>query len=127
MSRRKEPLARITITLPAALVRRADAHAGKGGHSRSRVLADALRSYLERPPEPAVREAVVPYSPGLGEQRLTQLKFDLALTPTERVREAEASTDFALQHHRVPRVPQVLAFETYEDYLAWKRRAALLW
>jgi hypothetical protein len=120
------PLTRITITIPGNLVRKADARAKREGRSRSWVLAEALRVFLEEPPRPSVvREAVVaPYvaRPGLGDQRLELLKDDMRLTPVERLRNADASTEDAFRIHRTPRVPMVIAFERLEDYLAWKRK-----
>ena len=122
-------LGRITITLPQRLVDEADTRARREKRSRSWVLAEALRCFLAEKPAPVVREpATPPYvvRPGLGEQRLAQFESDLALTPEQRVREAEQSTEAAFRIHRVPRAPLVLAFERYEDYLDWKRRD-LLW
>jgi hypothetical protein len=49
----------------------------------------------------------------------------MQLSPEQRLREAEEIIEWAFRFHRVPRAPHVVAFDSYEDYLAWKRRAAL--
>lgn len=125
-------LVRITCTLPGDLQKRADAEAGRLDRSRSWVIAEALRRYFAAAPaaakaarvaEPVAARYVV--RPGLGEQRLAQLEADLRLTPEQRVREAEEIVEMAFRLHQPPRVGQVLAFATYEDYLAWKRRDVL--
>ena len=125
----KQPLARVTITVPGRLIEKADARAKREGRSRSWVLAEALRRFLSEPAPPAaVREPVTtPYAvnPGLGEQRLDMLRADMRLTPTERIRNAEESTEDAFRIQRTPRVPLVMAFDRYEDYLDWKRKDVL--
>jgi hypothetical protein len=73
--------------------------------------------------EPAAPEYVL--RPGLGPQRLAQLKADLRLTPEQRVHAAEEDIETALRIHRPPRVAQVIAFATYDDFLDWKRRSQL--
>jgi predicted transcriptional regulator len=124
------PLIRISITVAKDLVAAADRRARQLDRSRSWVVAEALRAWLrggeqaagrrEQVSRGAVREPAAAYSAGLGEYRLSQLKADLALTPEERVREAErtARADPASRH---PPVNQVLSFDRYEDYLEWKR------
>lgn len=128
-------LVRVTCTLPAGILKAADALAKRLDRSRSWVVAEALRRYVSQAGEPApsaraVHEvAAPPYAApasGLGEQRLAQLEADLRLTPEQRVHEAEETVEMALRLHRPPRVAQVLAFASYEDYLEWKRRD-LLW
>ncbi|HEY6208303.1 MAG TPA: ribbon-helix-helix protein, CopG family [Gemmatimonadales bacterium] len=120
--------ARISITLPRELLVAADRRARELDRPRSWIVAEALRGYLSGAPaqHPAVREpANVPYgaAPGLGPYRLAQLEADLALTPEQRVREAErtarATPRRARSGHRL------LLFDRYEDYLEWKRSQAL--
>lgn len=131
-------LARISITVPKALVAAADRRARELDRSRSWVLAEALRGYLataagaERPRGSlaAVREpATVPYAalprPGLGEFRLAQLEADLKLTPEQRVLAAEDTARTVPDERRRPRYRQVLQFDRLEDFFAWKRRADL--
>ncbi len=122
-----KPLSRITITVPASLIEKADARAGREGRSRSWVLAESLRRYLEEPRAPAVRETGASYDvrPGLGPQRTAQLEADMKLTPEQRVREAEEMFRTALLARPQPRFEQVLMFPTLEDYFAWKKRDVL--
>lgn len=119
-------LARISITLPRDLVAAADRRAKQLQRSRSWVVAEALRRYLASPG--AVREPTTPpyeTSPGLGAYRLAQLEADLALTPEQRVREAERTARVGeLTRGRRPG-HRVLTFDRYEDYLDWKRREGL--
>ena len=129
---------RVTVTVPAAVLKAADRLAARLDRSRSWVVSEALRRYAggEASHAPAgggkssgVRESVAtPYAsrPGLDEQRLAQLVADLQLSPEQRVREAEETAQLALRLHPRPRAAQVLAFQTYEDYLDWRERD-LLW
>lgn len=50
------------------------------------------------------------------------LAADMRLTPLERLRNADAATEEAFRIHRTPRIPVVMAFDRYEDFLEWKRR-----
>ena len=120
--------ARISITLPRALLVAADLRARELDRPRSWVVADALREYVTGAPArpPAVGEPTNgPYgaAAGLGPYRLAQLEADLALTPEQRVREAErtarATPRPARPGHRL------LLFDHYEDYLEWKRNQTL--
>src|SRR6266699_5809494 len=86
------PYARIAITLPKDLVAAADRRAREIDRSRSRVIAAALRAYLDSPPPPAqVREPVRPAygSDAIGSARRAQLERDLARTPAQRLAAAE--------------------------------------
>lgn len=105
---------RITITLPAGLVEKADARAKREGRSRSWVLAEALRRFLAEPERGPV--------PGLSEQQLAQLRADMALTPEQRVRKAEAAAEGAPRPDRAPRESFTISFDRYEDYLEWRER-----
>jgi hypothetical protein len=118
-------LARVTITVPADLLASADARARRLDRSRSWVVAEALRGYLATA---AVREpATIAYgpSPGLGTYRLQQLQADLALTPEQRVREAERTAREAALVRGTPRGRGLRFFDRYEDYLEWKRREGI--
>jgi len=127
MTRRR--LDRITCTLPRDLVQAADRIARAEGRSRSWVVAEALRHHLARgsqPPSPAsaVREEVVqPYAavPVAGLDH-AQLESDLRLTPEQRVHAVEESVRMALRLHKPPKVQRLMAFDSYDDYLDWKRR-----
>jgi hypothetical protein len=117
------PIARISVTLPRDVLAAADRCARELDRSRSWVVAEALRRYLAGRPPGAVREpAAPPYgTPGLGSSRLAQLQADLALTPEQRVREAESTARVAELAPRAGAVNRVLSFDRYEDYLEWKR------
>lgn len=128
------PLHRITITIPESLVREVDRLARQLDRSRSWVVSDAVRRYVAAAVQAASGERSVreperrPYGvvSGLGPSRQTQLEADLTLTPEERVKAAE-------QTARVPdlvgpapsRRDRILFFDSYEDYLDWKRREDL--
>ena len=120
------PIARISITIPASLLKQADAEAKRRKRSRSWLIAEAVQRYLKAPPSSdAVHEPVAaPYSAGLGEQRLAQLRADLRLSPEERVKEAErtARAAPAARHSAYGHTTRMIGFERYEDYLDYKRR-----
>ncbi len=127
-------LHRITITIPESLVREVDRLARQLDRSRSWVVSDAVRRHVAAAAQAASGERSVresesrPYGvvSGLGPSRQTQLEADLTLTPEERVKAAE-------QTARVPdlvgpapsRRDRILFFDSYEDYLDWKRREDL--
>lgn len=119
-------LTRISITVPKDVLSAADRRARALDRSRSWVVVEALRQYL-RPSTGVVKEAAAPpYAAGLGPSRLTQLEADLALSPEERVREAERTArdgELAGRGRRAAR--RVLQFDRYEDYLDWKNREGL--
>ena len=124
------PLTRISITIPEALVEAADRAARGLDRSRSWLLVEALRRYLAGQARPArvVAEPVVPYGvpeAGVGEQRRAQLEADLALTPEERVKEAERTARLSDLVAPKRRGDRVLTFDAYEDYLEWDRRERL--
>jgi hypothetical protein len=111
--------ARIAITLPEEDLAAADRIAKDLDRSRSWVIAEAIRVYAARP----VDSPQLPLALGLGASRLAQLRADLALTPEQRVREAEA-TAHAVPRRDRGRVNRVVFFERFEDYLDWKTREA---
>lgn len=120
--------ARISVTIPKGVLTAADRRARELGRSRSWVVAEALGAWLTREaPTSAgkrVRETPPVYAahPGLGEQRLAQLEHDLALTPEQRVIEAERTARVAPA--LTTRWTGVLTFDRFEDYLRWKQREA---
>lgn len=130
-------LTRITITLAPALVRAADRRARELGRSRSWVLAEALRLSLgnARTVRDAevrgggVRERAPAYESAaldkLGAYRREQLEADLALTPEQRVREAEETLRVAQVTGSPSLGHRLLFFDRYEDYLEWERREDL--
>ncbi len=124
------PLTRISITIPEELVEAADRAARGLDRSRSWLVVEALRRYLAAQTKPArvVAEPVAPYqvpAAGIGEQRRAQLEADLALTPEERVKEAERTARLSDVLSPKRPVDRVLTFDAYEDYLEWDRRERL--
>jgi len=117
------PYARIAITLPAELLATLDGRAVQLDRSRSRVIVEAIRAYLGAPP--IVHEPTTPaYTGGdVARARRDQLERDLARTPAERLRSAEAAARLA--RHARPRAPrqQIIGFDSYEDFYEWKRRS----
>src|SRR2546422_5722317 len=116
------PFARIAITLPKDILAAADRRAKALDRSRSRVIVDALRAYLASPA--AVREEARPAygSDPIGSARRAQLERDLARSPTERLRIAEAAARTA-RAHRAPRGRrhQIIGFDSYDDFYEWKQ------
>ena len=118
---------RISITIPDELLAAADAKARALDRSRSWVIAESLRkdSNRESVPESSTHKREThsnAYSAGtgLGESRQLQLEADLALTPEQRVIEAERTLMRSTRSDR-PRLNRVLSFERYEDFLDWDR------
>ena len=107
------PLARISMTIPPDVLRRADRIAKREGRSRSWVLADAVRQL----PEPTPTTL-----PRLDDSRRALLKADLALSPTERVLAAER-TAREVSARRFSAL--FVSFDNVEDYLEWKRTEAV--
>lgn len=108
------PLARISMTIPADLVRRADRLARQWDRSRSWVLAEGIRRLGDRPAEVDPAQA-------LDEYRQGQLADDLRLSPEDRVIAAERTAREALTRS-FGRL--FVTFDRAEDYLAWKRLEA---
>ncbi len=115
-------IVRISITLPQEVLAAADREAKRLDRSRSWVVAEAVRRYVAGPRQVG-EPATVPYgAAGLGPYRAAQLAADLALTPEQRVREAERTRREAeLARGAAPQGSQVRVFERYEDYLSWQQ------
>ncbi len=121
-------LERISITLPSGVLAAADREAKRLDRSRSWVVAEAVRRYVGAPA--AVREAAAaPYgitAPGLGSQRRAQLQADLALTPEQRVQEAEQTArDAEVARGRKRSAGRLLFFDRFQDYIDWKQHEEL--
>lgn len=122
---------RVTCTVPSEVLRAADRVAARLDRSRSWVVTDALRRLVgqaEMSGSAAARE------PASSPDRLgrayraaerSRLDRDLALTPEQRVRVSEEIARTAPAARRPPQRGRVLQFDTYEDYLDWKRFAGL--
>ncbi len=124
---------RITITIPKDLVDAADEKAQSMDRSRSWVLVEALRRYL-RPAQ--IHEPVAhPYSvspatqPGapvdvaaeVAASRKRRLRAEYTLPPLERLRRAEDIARLGEPSNRARASVQVVGFDNYEDYYAWKK------
>ena len=128
---KKPRLARISITIPADLLKAADRLARELERSRSWVLAEAVRRMAQEAPVPdsVVREPVINpyagYEVEMEEARLRRLKADLAAAPEERLRQAEEMIRLARMVRPAQNRSQVIGFNSYEDYYRWKttRRA----
>lgn len=57
------------------------------------------------------------------EANLSRLRSDLALTPEQRVHLSEELASVGAAVRPRPRFRRVIQFDTYEDYLDWKRLA----
>lgn len=117
-------IARVTITLPSDLLAAADARARQVDRSRSRVVVEALRTYLAAR---AVREPGVAYAAReVAAARRLHLATELRLPPAERLRRAEELGRLGRAAQRRRPRQQIIGFDTYEDYYEWKRKAHLV-
>ena len=122
---------RVTVTIPAALIAAADALARREQRSRSRVLSDALRAYLDQPARGrasgarVAAAAAMAYAPEFEAARRDRVRSDLALTPEARVLAVEELARTAALARPQAHAHQLLAFDRWEDYLAWKRTDVL--
>jgi len=133
---------RVTVTVPTAVLRAADRLAARLDRSRSWVVAEALRR-LAAQPEPAaaarrvsetasspkaLREAPPPsyeVQSAFRTAEAARLEGDLAMTPEQRVHVAEELARISPSDRPRPRFRRVLQFDSYADYLDWKRYASL--
>lgn len=114
-------ITRVTITLPSDLLAAADTRARRLDRSRSRVVAEALRTYLAAP---MVRDPGVAYAGReVAEARRLHLATELRLSPAERLRRAEELGRLGRAAQRRKPRQQIIGFDTYEDYYEWKRKA----
>lgn len=107
---KRPPYSRIAITLPEADLAAADRLAAEQDRSRSWIVAEAIRRY-------AAPEAQTAPADEIGRSRREQLRRDLALTPEERVREAE-ETQRLVAESTTP-----ASFGSYDAFSAWRRAA----
>lgn len=126
-------LTRISLTIAPSLVSALDRKARELDRSRSWLIAEAVRRFLEAtaPPSiPAKRPAAVrepgppPYAAAeVAAARRRHLQNDVALPPAERLRRAEELGRLArqAQHWRKGARHQVIGFDTYQDYYQWKK------
>ena len=133
---------RVTVTLPATVLDAADSLATRLDRSRSWVVADAVRRLTAQPEwadgagrvsetgssTAAVRDAPPPsyeVQAAFREAEAVRLEGDLAMTPEQRVHAAEELASIFPSNRPRPRFRRVLQFDTYADYLDWKRYASL--
>ena len=108
-------LARISMTIPADLLKRADKLAKAWERSRSWVLAEGIKRLSEPPPRATSDQR-------LDESRRQQLQADLKLTTEQRVVAAERTAREA-PTRSFGRL--FVTFDRPEDYLEWKRLEAM--
>ena len=120
-------LARISITLPRDVLAAADRRAKKLDRSRSWVVAEALRQWLDDARSKVVREPRIEYGAPVdsarevAEARRQHLLTDLKLSPGERLRRASGLVQLAWHVHGRRKRAQVIGFDTYEDFYEWKK------
>ncbi len=113
---RKRPYARISITLPREVLAAADTWAKEVDRPRSWVIAEAIRNYGGGPPSQA---AAPTGAAEVAAARRQHLLADLRRSPEERMRQAAALLGLA-PGSRTKRA-QIIGFDTYEDFAAWKK------
>ncbi|HYT72167.1 MAG TPA: CopG family transcriptional regulator [Gemmatimonadales bacterium] len=119
---------RISITLPRELLVAADRRARELDRARSWIVAEALRRYVGAGGAESGQRVSEPTPPSYAaeavkEARRRHLIADLALSPTERLRRAEELLRLAWRVHGRRRRPQVIGFDSYEDFYEWKKKA----
>jgi hypothetical protein len=120
---------RISITLPADLVRFADREARRLGRPRSWVIAEALRGAAQgagatSAADVARETAVHPYAEVAGEleeARVRRLRAALALSPTERMGRAEELLRLARAVRPRRGRHQIIGFDTFDEFWQWKK------
>jgi len=121
---RQTPLARISITIPPDVLKLADQLAAQLDRSRSWVLGEAVRRMAEGAPASVVREPMISPYAGYEEEmesaRRRRLKADLALTPAERLRQADELARLGRMAGPPRNRSQIIGFDSYEDYDRWK-------
>ena len=99
----------VSISLADDLRARLDEEAGRQQRSRSFLVAEAVRAYLDR----AARS-------GFDDARERTLREGLALSPAARLRQAEELWA-ELARGRELAAPWTAAFDTFEQYDRWRR------
>jgi predicted transcriptional regulator len=100
----------LSVSVPAGLRGALDAEARRQRRSRSAVVSEAIREYVTR----REREA---FAAGRDET----LREALALSPAERLREAEELWREFARTHKADK-PWTASFDTFAEYEAWRRR-----
>lgn len=118
-------LVRITVTIPAHLVRDADRRARRDDRSRSWVFAEALRRFLASEDAlasaPPTASAQLPaFSAAAARAREQHIEAEQALTPSARLARAEELGQLAREQQGRGAREQVIAFDSYDDFYRWK-------
>ncbi len=125
----KRPLYRISMTIPADVLRQADQLARHWSRSRSWVISEAIRRLAAGPVTAMpglslVAESAAPTyeaAAAVAEGRLAQIRASLALSPADRLRRAESLVSLSRAVHPRTRRNQVIGFDTLEDFALWKK------
>ena len=123
----RRPLQRISMTIPGDVLRHADLLARQWSRSRSWVISEAIRQLGAKPGASAAGHVVAePSGPAyatlaIAEARAAQLRRNLALSPAERLRQAEALVNLARAVRRRPTRRQVIGFDSLEDFVQWNK------
>lgn len=126
MPRKPKPFARIAVTLPPDVLALANQLARRLDRSRSWVVAEAIRRLVETPepqprPFPGGRERVAAYTADpFASARVAHLRDTLALSPADRLRRAEELRELSRLAHPRPLRRQIIAFQNWDDFAAWK-------
>jgi hypothetical protein len=118
-------LIRITVTVPAALVRQADKVARRDDRSRSWVVAEALRRHMAaNEATPPAADSTPRPSPAFvaaaDRARADHVRAEQRLSPAERLARAEDLGALARAQQGRGSRDQVIAFDTYDDFYRWK-------
>jgi predicted transcriptional regulator len=122
MARRRR-YARISITLPREVLAAADSQAKALDRPRSWIIAEAIRNYRAgggAPSQPAEQSG----AEEVAAARRQHLSADLRLTPEERLRRAAPLLRLA-PGPAASRRAQIIGFDSYEDFAAWKKARRL--
>lgn len=117
---------RISITLPEEVLAAADRLAQALDRSRSWVVAEAIRlldSESSSVAPRAVREAPPPPDgvSEVAEARRRHLVADLHRTAADRLRRSAELAQLARAGRRRGARTQIIGFDCYEDFYAWKK------
>ena len=104
--------AKIAVSLPRDDLAAADRLARAQDRSRSWIVAEAIRKYVAEQERESAHE--------LGSSRAEQVKRDLQLTATERIREADELSVLSVASSRP--IEQPRTFRTYDAFSEWRRR-----
>ena len=119
-------MGRISMTIAPDVLEAADRLAGRWGRSRSWVISEALRRLAAQPIESAWPAAVAEPLQNEGFVAVASVKADqlrrtAALSPADRLREAESLVRLGRAARPRHRRAQVVGFATLDDFAQWKK------